>query len=116
MIEQDTSNKYSTEYGINRNSILNQLAYYHVCNGSLIPDVMHDLLEGVLQYEVKLMLHVMIDNENYFTLEDFNSRLDNFELGYMECKNRPTSISKKTLNSLGNSLKQSGTYVRFLCE
>ena len=68
---------------------------------------MHDMLEGVLQYEIKLLLHVMVDNE-CFTLEDFNSRLQNVELGYMECKNRPTLIASITFNSDGNSLKQNG--------
>ena len=95
-------------YGINRNSILNQLQYFHVCDGSLLPDVMHDILEGALQYEVKLLLHVMIEDKNHFTLAIFNSRLKNLELGYMECNNRPTIISTKTYKSTGNSLKQSG--------
>ena len=102
----------SKEYGINRNSILNELSYFNVCDGSLLPDVMHDILEGVLQYEVKLLLHVMVDNE-CFTLEHFNSRLQNVELGYMECKNRPTLIATSTFNSDGNSLKQNGLF--FLC-
>ena len=47
---------------------------------------MHDILEGVLQYEVKLLLHVMIEEEGYFSLDYFNSRLENLELGYMECQ------------------------------
>ena len=42
--------------------------YFHVCDGSLIPDIMHDLLEGALQYEVKVMLKAMISEDKYFTL------------------------------------------------
>ena len=61
----------SKQYGINRNSVLNQLSYFHVCDGSLLTDVMHDILEGVLQYEVKLLLHVMIEEEGYFSLDYF---------------------------------------------
>lgn len=108
LIEEDGSGKASKEYGINRNSILNQLSYFHVCNGGLLPDIMHDVLEGALEYEVKLLLRVLIEDENYFTLDNFNGCLENLEFGYMECKNRPTPISKKTLQSTGNSLKQSG--------
>lgn len=89
---------------------MNELLYFNVCDGSLLPDIMHDLLEGVLQYEVKLLLRVMVQGK-YFTLENFNSRLENAELGYMECKNRPTRISATTFNSDGNSLKQNGMYV-----
>jgi len=46
---------------------MNELNYFHVCDGSLLPDVMHDLLEGALQYEIKLLLHKMTKN-SIFTL------------------------------------------------
>lgn len=107
MIANDPSGEKSKEFGINRRSALNDLKYFNVCNGALIPDVMHDVLEGVLQYEVKLMLHYMI-NENYFSLDMFNSKLQNLELSTTESKNKPTSISPKNLKSEGNSLKQNG--------
>ena len=108
LVEEGETGKASKMYGINRNSILNQLKYFHVCNGALLPNIMHDILEGALQYEAKLLLHAMIDDKNYFSLTIFNSHLENLELGYMECKNRPTIISAKTYSSTGNSLKQNG--------
>ena len=49
---------YSVLYGINRRSILDSLTYFKVATGALIPDIMHDLLEGVLVLETKLMLKV----------------------------------------------------------
>lgn len=69
---------------------------------------MHDLLEGALQYEVKLMLKEMVCTEGYFTLDLLNSRIENIGLGYMEVKDHPTPISDTTFNSEGNSLKQAG--------
>ena len=110
LVEKDTSGTKSKEYGINRNSALNGLAYFDVCCGSLIPDIMHDILEGALQYEVKLMIQVMIREENYFTLNIFNSRLENIDYGYMEIKNKPTSLSLQNINSDGNSLRQNGMF------
>ena len=71
---------------------------------------MHDVLEGILQYEVKLMLQIMIYRENYFTLDQLNSWIENLELGYMESSNCPTTISVTTINSDGNTLKQNGTH------
>ena len=68
---------------------------------------MHDILEGSLYYEMKLMLQVMV-NTGYFSLDDLNMRLENFELGYMESKNRPSLFSAKNFNSDGKSLKQNG--------
>ena len=108
LIKNDDSGNYSKEFGINRNSALNDLEYFHVCNGSLIPDIMHDVLEGMLQYEAKLMLQHLINTENYFTLDMFNTKLENLELGTAEFRNRPCSISQKIINSDGNSLKQNG--------
>ena len=37
---------YSKLNGVNERSILMDLQYFNVCSGSLITDVMHDLLEG----------------------------------------------------------------------
>ena len=112
-MEKDKTGEQSKEFGINRNSALNELAYFNVCDGSLIPDIMHDILEGALQYEVKLMLKVMITTENYFTLPHFNSRLENLDYGYMEIKDKPTVIASQTLNSDGNSLRQNGKFKIF---
>ena len=52
-VEGDRS--LSTEWGVNRRSVLMELQYFNVCE-CLLPDVMHDLLEGALQYEAKLLL------------------------------------------------------------
>lgn len=108
LVANDPSGEKSKEFGINRRSALNDLRYFHVCNGALIPDIMHDVLEGVLQYEVKLMLRYMINTENYFSLDLFNSKLQNLELSSVESKNKPTRLSSKTMGSEGNSLKQNG--------
>jgi len=40
--------------------------------GGLPHDVMHDLLEGVLPYEMKLLLKYLISSNNSVTLEFFN--------------------------------------------
>lgn len=76
----------------------------------MVPDVMHDILEGALEYETKLLLRVLI-HKGYFTLDQFNSRLENIDLGYMEIKNRPTLIVETTLYGSSNKLKQEGKYV-----
>lgn len=55
------------EFGINRRSALLDLNYCDICSGLLIPDVMHDLLEGGLQYELKLFLrHCIV--QHYFSV------------------------------------------------
>ena len=98
----------SKSFGINRRSILNDLQYFHVASGSLLPDVMHDMLEGVLQYETKLLLQHLILEDKYFSLDRLNSAITCVELGYMETSSRPSEIDPSTLLSDGHSLKQNG--------
>ena len=38
----------ATTYGIVRNSVLNELNYFHVVTG-LVPDIMHNILEGKIK-------------------------------------------------------------------
>ena len=106
--EMEADSSKSKEYGVNSNSILNDLQYFHVCSGALVPDIMHDILEGALQYEAKLILKKFIQEDKYFTLDELNSILECFEFGYAEGKTRPTPITSVTLSSSDNSLKQNG--------
>ena len=49
----------ATTYGLTHDSILNSLQFFRITEG-LPPDIMHDILEGGLQYEVKEMLRVSL--------------------------------------------------------
>ena len=69
---------------------------------------MHDLLEGVLQYECKEMLKTFINEQKYLTLSQQKERLKRFDFGYYNDKNKPSPISQQTLNNSNNSLKQKG--------
>lgn len=85
-------------FGLKRNSTLNSLKYFHVsCNFSL--DLMHDILEGVAQCEIKLLFEYL--SANFISKPDLFSRIYAFDYGYLERKNRPTRIN---LESCGNSI------------
>lgn len=49
------SKHLATAYVLKFDSILNSSEHFHVVEG-LAPDVMHDVLEGVAQYEMKELL------------------------------------------------------------
>ena len=87
-------------------SALSELKYFDVTS-SLMPDVMHDVLEGVLQFEAKLLHH-----DHYFALAQLNQKIEALQLGFSEVKNRPTPLSHATLQEGDNHLKQSGKYSR----
>ena len=58
----------STTYGINYCSPLNEFKNFHVVD-QLPQDVMHIMMEGVIPYEMLLMLNSFINVQKYFTLE-----------------------------------------------
>lgn len=59
--------------------------------------------------EAKLLLQHLIIEEKAFTLDFFNQKLLEFDLGYMEANNRPSQIPMKVLRSSSDySLRQNG--------
>lgn len=102
-------------YGINRRSGLCHRSHYFHVIGGLPADTMHDILEGVLQYECKEVLKVFVNEEKYFTLDQLNERIRDFDYGYYNDKNKPSTIALKTLNSETNSLKQKGIKISMAC-
>lgn len=97
----------ATTYGLVRDSILNSTRYFHIVEG-LVPDIMHDLLEGALQLCTKLLLTHVIVQERKISLEDFNSRISCFHYGPSDGRNKPSLISHTVLTSSDNKLSQSG--------
>ena len=69
---------------------------------------MHDILEGVLQYETKEMLKHYIKVERHLTLEILNDQIAKYDFGYYNDKNRPSPITEAKFSSNDNSLKQHG--------
>lgn len=67
----------SVEYGINRTSILEEVPGFSVATG-LPHDIMHDLFEGVVNYELKLFFLYCTSN-HFFSIETLNNRLDAYD-------------------------------------
>ena len=64
----------SRELAVNHKSALMDIKTSELCSGALLSEVMHDLLEGVLQYETKLLLEHCLQN---FTLDTLNCTWSN---------------------------------------
>ena len=90
---------YSTTYGINRNSILNRIPNFSVVSG-LSHDIMHDLFEGVIPFELKLLLKHCIELK-YFSLNELNEKICAFDFGYSNVSNKPGVIDSSVLSSSG---------------
>ena len=60
-------------------------------------DIMHTILEGVLQYEVRLVLLHYITQKN-FTLAELNTIIVNHNYGYTEVSDKPGPLKETVFN------------------
>lgn len=75
LLEGPLKAHYSTNFGINRLSILEDVPGFSVT--TCIPhDIMHDLFEGVVPYELKLLLVHCTQVQKYFTINFLNDRIE----------------------------------------
>lgn len=56
-------------HGIKGNSVFNRLSNFHVCQPGLPPCLAHDLLEGVVDYDIALCLQFLIKTKKWFSYE-----------------------------------------------
>lgn len=84
----------SVEFGINRPSLLDKIPNFSVAE-NLPHDIMHDLFEGVVALEIKLLLTNLV-TAKYFTIATLNDRLKRFDFGYLECSDIPSPLDEKT--------------------
>ena len=95
----------SSQFRINLKLALNQSHYLYVIEG-LSSDVMHDILQGVSSLWSQRTPQISIDEQQFFTLGNFNCWIKNLDCGYPDVSNKPCVISSAILNSNTNSLKQ----------
>ena len=93
----------ATTYGLTHDPILNSLAWFHSTEG-LPPDIMHDTLEGALQYEVKEILFTFTQ-QKYFTVGALQNVVAAFKYAYPDVKDKPSELS---LCSSDHKLGQGG--------
>ena len=74
--------------GIKSSCLLNTLQYFHVVENSTV-DILHDVLEGVAELELKLILHSFVYVKKYFSLALLNSSR---QCSYIHRNSKPAAI------------------------
>lgn len=100
---------YSTTYGINYMSVLEEAPGYSVING-LPHDMMHDLYEGIVPYELKLLLQHCVSCK-YFTIDELNERIERTSFA----KNKPRLIDPSAVAS-ETKIRQSASQMMALSQ
>lgn len=100
-------------YGIKQTSALNECMYFHVLSNYSL-DIMHDILEGVAQFELKLVLGYFILERNppLLSLDDLNQHLASHDYGITETKNKPSFFKLDSGNSVGQKAMQAWCLIR----
>lgn len=80
----------SVVYGVKKDCVLNSLEYFHSTENFAV-DIMHDLLEGVVQYELKLFFQYLLKS-GYISINALTKRIQSFNYGFLERKNKPSGI------------------------
>lgn len=103
----------STTYGLCWDSILNSSKFFHITEG-LPPDIMHDILEGSLQYEMKELLKYLIEEKGFLTLDVLNEKIEQFPYMQSDVANKPAPIPSTIFSSKAHNVKQKGIYMYIL--
>lgn len=101
--EEDCSNLNSDDNNMHRikfKSVINDLKYFKFYD-CISVDIMHDILEGVAQLQIKLFLKALVEERK--SLQVVNSRIHSFNYGLIEMPKKPSKI---TLEKVGNSIGQ----------
>ena len=93
----------SMEFGINRVSILEEVPGFSVAIG-MPHDVMHDLFEGVVHYELKLFLHYCVLRKKFLSVDTLNKRIQGYDFG---SDDKPSTIDAGSLDSVDKKFRQS---------
>lgn len=101
------------DYGLKTPSPLHSEGLsFHVAEG-LPPDVAHDLLEGVVPYEIALCLKHFI-TEGLISLDEINQRISSFKYQYTDSVNRPQPIPSSFKESIGGNATENWALLRLL--
>lgn len=107
LVEGPLGDHYSTNFGINRTSALESVPGFSVV--TCVPhDIMHDLYEGVVPYEMKLLI-IHCVQEKYFSVEFLNDRIQRFDFE----SNKPSLLDVKLCKSMGK-IRQSASQMMML--
>ncbi|KAL2078046.1 hypothetical protein ACEWY4_025731 [Coilia grayii] len=110
---QENENAGET-YGVKGTCVFSdQLSYFHTITG-FPPDILHDLLEGVVPVELALCLQGMI-SLNYFTLQDLNKAIKSFPYQHSDKVDRPHPIpSFSSRGTIGGNGHENHALLRLL--
>lgn len=103
------------QYGVKGGCVLTDgLEHFHVVRG-YPPDILHDLLEGIVPVELSLCISDMI-SKKYFTIETLNHAMKTFEYAFHDKTDQPQPIAHgfSTKGTIGGNGHENWALIRLL--
>lgn len=88
--------------GVKCNSVLNKCDFFHVCGPGLPPCLAHDVYEGIVSYDLVLIINRLVSHK-YFTLEQLNDKLQKIRFEYEFRYEKVPLLSKKAERLSGSA-------------
>lgn len=108
---EQLKNDLGTTYGITKRSPLCDLGSFDVTK-QLPQDIMHTLLEGVVQYELRHILSLYL-SQAHFTLASLNAAIASHNYGYSEVADKPGPLRESVFHgNEGYKLKYKAAQAR----
>jgi hypothetical protein len=110
----DLTNKDKTATGVTEECSFNDLKHFH-CINNFTCDVMHDVFEGLVKFDVPKCLNKLI-RMKFLTLDMLNSLKQHFDYNEIEIGNmsKPIQPDHLTNNSLRMSASEARAFLHFL--
>lgn len=106
LLESIQNKTASRNFGLKNYCSLSDLRFFSVTLNFNF-DLMHDLLEGIIPYTLKLVLHYYITKKSVMTVAVLNTRIKEFNYGNVEAKNKPSdNFTTYMLSKSDTKLKQ----------
>ncbi|XP_058826737.1 uncharacterized protein LOC131686754 [Topomyia yanbarensis] len=113
--EFDLSLKNVSTTGLKEECIFNRLSYFHVCD-NFVFDAMHDMLEGMLVYNLQHCLYYFVFKTLFLTVNDLNRRKNMFVYGDLNSSNIlndfvENKIKKRHIKMTASEMKTFWTFL-----
>lgn len=70
----------------------------------MLHDIMHDLFEGVISYELRLLVDYCSITQSYFSIATLNHQITSFDYGYSEIGDKPALIHESKLRQTASQM------------
>lgn len=102
-IKENDSEDYKTTKGLKRHCVFNKLDHFHILD-NLSADIVHDILEGVAPFFVRLFFESLIKN-NILSLSQIWGKVRDYNYGFSNKNYKPSKIKLEKSN-LNQNAKQ----------